>query len=57
MVAAVLLFYNLTILIDPVLATILLYTILTRKVPNVKRDMKHQFGEYVKVTVNVSKKK
>ena len=57
MVAAVLLFYNLSIPVDPVSKTIPPYTILTGKVLDVKRDMKHRFGEYVEVTANVPKEK
>ena len=57
MVAVVLLFYNLFIPIDPVSKTIPPYTILTGKVLDMKRDMKHQFGKYVEVTVNVPKEK
>ena len=55
MIAAVILFYNFSISVGGASTTILPYTIMTRRVLNVKGDCVRYLGEYVMVYNNVRK--
>ena len=57
MVAAVLLFYNLSIPTEAVSATAPLYKIMTGKVLNINQDCNHLFGGYVHILANIQKEK